>query len=474
MATDNRTLIAKSLTGAAGTGGAALIPEYLIPTITNAVPRISVELAVMTPVFGAQSIHSFDQLTALNAIGSAMGEASTTPTTQPTYTRNTVTLKVMKKKGATTDFLRFASADRIDAAAANIEATLTAFVHDLCHYNMYGNSLINTYAYSGWDYFISTNRINQPLGGTAISSLSFMNDMLDRNIDLQGERHNKAFFMSSRMLSRVTELYTNFRDTVPVSGSMNLVDVPGGHRLTAYRNVPIIPSGQTRPRETTGVCSVTHADSYGVTAIADNTTRYFRVAGVSKNGEQIAYTELTDNTGSSGSANQHTQIITIAPDATVYEYKIYVGTSSGNCYLRHIIPNFTYTADGTFAGSVTQTETGVKSFTTNAAGQVITVTFLADPYVASTSVTAAMQLDVPFITTGGIEPETIWLIDLDEFQGMGRMPYTNPGGSQFNGLVSVEFLAKVDSQLPFLLQAYTAVAPSYEATSILYRGARIA
>jgi len=474
MGSQNKTLIAKSLLGAAGSNGAALIPEYLVPTITNAIPRISVELAVMTPRFGAQSIHSFDQLTALNAIGAAMGEASTTPTTQPTFARNTMTLKVMKKKGATTDFLRFASADRIDAAAANIEATLTSFVHDLCHYNMYGNRTANSMEYSGWDHFIATNRINAPLGGTAVTSWAFIDDMIDRNIDLQGEKHNKAFFMSARMLSRLTQIYTNFRDTIPVSGSMNVVDVPGGHRLTAYRGVPIITSGQTRPKETTGICSVTHSDSYGATAIADNTLRYFRVAGVSKNGEQIAYDELSDNTGSSGTGNQHLQVLTLTADATVYAYKIYVGTASGACYLRHIIPNVTYAADGSIAGSVTVTETGVKSFVTNVAGQVTTVSFLADPYVASTSVTTAMQLDVPLILGNGIEPETIWMIDLDEFQGMGKMPYTNPGGSQFGGLVNVEFLAKVDSQLPFLLQSYTGVCPSYEATSVLYRGARIA
>ena len=470
---ENKSLIAKSLTSAAASGG-ALIPEHLEQTVTNAVPRISVELAVMLPKFDPQAVHSFNQLTALNGIGAAMGESSTTPTTQPTFTRNTVTLKVLKKKGSTTDFLRWSSTKNIDAAAANIEATLTSMVHDMCHYNMYGNATINTYEYSGWDHFISTNRVNKTWGGEAVNSLAFMDDMIDRNIELQGLNHNKAFFMSPRMLSRVSQIYTNIRDVREISGTFSEMDVPGGWRLNAYRKIPIIMSGQCRPKETTGTASVTHTNSYGSAAIADNTVRYFKVAGISKNGEQIAYTEINDNTGSTGTTDQHTQVITVTADATVYAYKIYVGTASGACYLRHIIPNFTYNTSGTLTGSTTTTVAGVKYWTTNTSNLVTTIGFLTDPATAGTEVTTAMQLDVPLITTGGYEPETVWLIDLDEYQGMGKMPFTNEGGSQFNGLVSFEVLARTDSELPFLLQSYTAVCPSYEATSVLYRGMRIA
>ena len=122
-APENKNMIRKALTSASGSAG-ALIAEHLEAVVTNAVPRISAELAVMTPKYDSQSSHSFDQLTALNGIGAAMGESSTTPTTQPTFARQTVTLKVMKKKGTTTDFLRAATQKKIDAAAANMETTL--------------------------------------------------------------------------------------------------------------------------------------------------------------------------------------------------------------------------------------------------------------------------------------------------------------------------------------------------------------
>ena len=84
----NKSIVNKALTSASGVGG-ALIPQHLEQVVTNAVPRLSVELAVMTPKYDPQSLHEFNQLTALNAIGSAMGESSTTPTTQPTFTIST-------------------------------------------------------------------------------------------------------------------------------------------------------------------------------------------------------------------------------------------------------------------------------------------------------------------------------------------------------------------------------------------------
>jgi hypothetical protein len=115
-------------------------------------------------------------------------------------------------------------------------------------------------------------------------------------------------------------------------------------------------------------------------------------------------------------------------------------------------------------------------FTTNAANNTTTVSFLSDPLVipADGRVTAAMALDHPPTPTGGVPQESVWLIDLDEFQGLGRLPYTNEGGSRFNGLVTLQDLAISDDFLPFLIKSYCAVADSFEGTSCLTRGLRIA
>ena len=101
------------------------------------------------------------------------------------------------------------------------------------------------------------------------------------------------------------------------------------------------------------------------------------------------------------------------------------------------------------------------------------MTFLSTPFIAGAEVATANQADVPLTATGGIAPETVFLWDMDEFQGMGRLPYTNQGGSQFNGLVTIEDLARTDDFLPFLIKSYCALADCYEATCSINRGLRV-
>lgn len=473
---ENRNLIQKALSGASGANGAALIPQHLEQIVTNAVPRISPELSILTPKYDPQSLHEFNQLVSLNNIGAAMGESSTTPTTQPTFARKSVQLKVLKKKGSTTDFLRWSSAKNIDAAAANVEATLTSLVHDMCNYVKYGNAGADPYEFSGWDSMITTNRIGNTRGGTAMSSLGVLDQMIDLNTELQGMDHHKVFIMSPRMLSRHSQLLTNVRLNQGLSGNFSQVNIPGGWRLNAYRDIPIIVSGSDRPRstvaaDTIGTVTPTGADAGGT--IADSQMYYFVVAPITKDGEQLASAEVSRATGTGGSGNLHTVTLSWTANPNAYRYKIYVGSSTGTEVLKHIVPGFTYDANGTITGSTTTTVSGVKSWTSDANGNTQSVTFLSAPTTAGVEVPTALQSDVPYITSNSVEMENIWLIDVDEFQGMGRMPFTNQGGSQFNGLISMEMLAKTDSQLPFLLQSYCAIAPSFEATSVLYRGARV-
>jgi hypothetical protein len=63
---------------------------------------------------------------------------------------------------------------------------------------------------------------------------------------------------------------------------------------------------------------------------------------------------------------------------------------------------------------------------------------------------------------------------LDKYQGLGKVVYTNMGGDKFQGLVTLEPLAKDDDNIPFMLRSYMASIPSYEGTSALSKGWRTA
>lgn len=440
------TLIRKALDSATNVGE-ALVPEKLEQIITNTVVRLAPEIAVIKPEHDAQKSHEFNRLTTLPAAGGAMGEGATTPTRNAAYQRANVELKVVRRKGAVTNFLSDAAANYIDAAEAEMENHLQAHVYDLITYILYGNAEANQYAHSGIDFFAQTNRINETWGGTVPSSLSFLDEMIDRNHELQGQGHDKVFVMSPRMLSLVSRLLTNVRLNQGLIGEMTVVEINGGWRLNAYRDIPIIESGATRPKGQMTAISVASAGAGG--AISDD-TYYFQVAPVTWNGEQIASAE--GNVATTG-ADTITVSWTAYPGALFY--KVYSGLTSGEAKLIRVIAAHTYDGDGTITGDTTS------------------IVFSADP-AADSSVPTALQADNPLNYTGGVPPEYVMLWDLDRIQGLGKYAYTNRGGARFNGMVTLEDLARTDDFLPFLIKTYGALVPSFEATTVVHRGLRVA
>ena len=444
---ENKSLIQKALTSATGVGE-ALIPEHLEEIITNTIVRLSPEIAMVTPRFDAQKFHEFNRLTALPAAGGAMGEGATTPTRNATYGRVSKQLKVIRRKGSVTNFLQDSSANYIDAAAAEMENHLQAHVYDLIAYMLYGNLNANAYVHDGLDYLIQTNRTNEVQGGVVPTTLSFLDNMIDENLERQGDAHRKAFVMSPKMLSKISQLLTNVRLVQGLSGAgLSTVEIPGGWRLAAYRDIPIIASSACRPKKTMGTITLASAGSGA--AITDD-EYFFRVSVVDWNGESMASAEDSEST-----TNADTITVSWTAEAGALFYKIYEGLATGVLTLIRVIPASTYDGDGTITGNVTS------------------IVFSADP-AADTSAPTALQADIPLVATGGVPPEYVFFWDLDEFQGMGKYAYTNTAGSRFNGLVTMYPLAQTDDNLPFLVKTYAALIDSFEATSFIHRGLRVA
>ncbi len=448
-----KSLIRKALDSSAAKGQ-ALVPEKLEQVITNTVLRLSPELAMVETEFDNQKFHEFNRLTALPSAGGGMGENAVTPTKNSTYARDSVALKIIRRKGAVTNFLQDTSAKYIDASAAEMENHILAHAYDLATYTLYGNAEADAYTHSGLDTFISTNRFNQAVGGIVPTDLSFLDELIDENLERQGEFHKKCIVMSPKMLSLVSRLLTNVRLNQGIVGNgLTQVDVGGGWRLNAYRDIPIIASTAVRPKAQMGVIGTATAAGVGGASIPDSTQYFFRVAPVTYNGEELASAEVNQTTGAGG-GNDNTITLSWTAHAGALYYKIYVGTATGVTPLRHVISAFTYDAQGTITGDK------------------VSHVFTSAPNVASASAPAGMRSDVPLVATGGVAPEAVFFWDLDKYQGLGKYPYTNTAGSRFEGLVTVTPLAITDDNLPFLLKTYGALCPSYEATSAMVRGLR--
>jgi hypothetical protein len=423
-------------------------------TITNVMVHMAPELAVIKTEYAPQKYHEFNRLTALPKANGFMGEGAVTPTHQSFYSRDRVELKILRRKGAVTNFLQDASKMYLDAAAAEMENHLQSHAYDISTSLIHGHAKANKYSIDGLDALIETNRHNNAIGGEFPDDLSFLDDMIDQNIEKQGSAHTKCFLMSAKMQSMVSRLLTNVRLQQGTSGTAT-VEISGGWRLETYRNVPILPvsslgSGRRK---------------MGAVTAASGSTNYFRVAVVTYDGESEASDVVQGGSSSSVTLNW-------AAEDGSFLYKIYAGSTEATLKLVAVIPAQTYDGIGTYQAEVSGVTISGNPMLPN---QALTLIAPAGETVINTpTITDKLSQDVPLVATGGIVPESVIMWDLDKYQGLGKVPYTNQGGDRFNGLVTIEPLAKTDDFVQFLIRTYFALCPSWEATSVLSRGWRTA
>lgn len=464
LGAQRKTLIQKALTTQAGSGE-ALIPEKLEKIITNTVVRLSPEMAVIQPEFDNQKLHSFNRLMKLPRAGGFMGEGATTPTSQGSYERASVELKILRRKGTVTNFLQDSSKKYIDASTAEMENHLQAHVYDIINALKFGNAGANKYAFDGLDKIIKTNRYNESRGGTVPTDLAFLDDMIDANIRKNGAGHNKVLMMSPEMQSLVSRLLTNVRLMQGNAGTLGHVEINGGWRLATYRDIPILPVADMGNAKSDAMGTVTLAKTGTGTVPAGD--YFFQVSAITLDGETLACAEVTDTWADSA----HSAKLTWTAVDNASYYKIYCSKTTSTEKLVAVIPACTYDGTGTYVSEVTGVEITTDPSVKNPTLKLVATGSFDQPSITA-SVTDAMADDLPLVATGGVAPETVMLWDLDKYQGLGKVPYTNAGGDKFGGLVTMTPLAITDDNIPFMVKSYLALCDSFEATSYMIRGLR--
>jgi hypothetical protein len=474
---NNWSLIQKALSTS---NASALIPEALDREITNILQRLSPEISLLNLKKIASNVWQFNKYTALPSIGGAMGETGSTPVRESTYTRDTVTLKEIRRKGRVTDFLQDASEEVLDAVAIEMENTLLSHIYDIINYAIWGNGAANAYEFSGLDFYVgeisTTNHYNRAVKaryGTTPTTLKELDDMIDYSNRKGGNKHARVLEMSPELASLFSRLTTNVRDNREVKGrGFEQVAINGGWRLWAYRDIPIIETSSTTPIETMPAVTATPAAGASASGLGGATTLYFKVAAVTKDGEQLCCTEV-----SQAITTEDTITLAWTPNtdsagvATAYRYKIYCSNTAGGGSnaetLVKIIPGHIY-ASGAYSSNTINV-----TFSSNPATADPTVSAPASFAGITGTVPVHMRDDIPYEQDSGHGvPETVFLWDLDPVQGMGQAVYVNTKGSAMNGLITSEELAKTDAWREFLLRTTMALADRYESTSYIIRGLR--
>lgn len=482
----SKSLVQKALTAAAASGG-PLTPQILERLITNTMVALAPEIAMIVPKKVAGKFAEFNRVTALPTGNGLMGDGATTPVTQSSYVRTGRNLKVLRRKGAVTVFLQDASRDYIDVVAQEMENFLQAHVFDMNMINLFGSEDTDAQSWTGLDSLIGSlttsgivpNRFNT---SGVPTNLGFMDAAIDSNTRRQGQRHRKAFLMSPEMLSLVSRILSNVRLVQNQTGSgLQTIEINGGWRLQAYRNVPIIESRLCRPQGQMGaVTTFTASAGASASALGGATTLYCKVSYIGWDGESQCSPEVSLPITTEDLLN-----IGFAAVPGALLYKVYIcntadgGSGSEKLVLR--IPARLYDGNQTPADSVISVQLTGNPHTRNPTivqmnGAVVGAAAVGGGVVPliTTSVPYSMAGDTPLDAVGSSPMENIFFWDLDEIQGMGRFAYTNTDGSRFRGLATMEPLAKTDDNLPFLVKTYGTLIDAFEKTSYQIRGLRAA
>jgi hypothetical protein len=360
-----------------------------------------------------------------------------------------------------TNFLQDSSQEYIDAAAFETEQQLRSHILDLVVSLIFGNAVANDKDFDGLEVLATKNRINQALNGVVPTALSTFDAMIDKSNRAGGASHRRAFLMSPEMLSKLSALLTNVRLNQGLNGAgLTQIEVNGGWRMSAYRDIPIVESTSMSPVEVLS-STVTLAGVTTGGGLSDGAHNIY-IAPVTDQGEQVA--KQTDITLAGGGAVQRIKITLNAGHSTdgqasAYYYKIYGKLGAGattTIKLLKVVSAFTYDSDGAITG-----ENGVSG---------------SEIYVGSmtpeSSVPTHMQADPPLFGSAPY-PENIVLWDMDSVQGLGQLVYTNTGGDKFKGLVTTKKLAETDDWMDMLVKSYCALAPKFGDTTVISRGWKV-
>ena len=111
---------------------------------------------------------------------------------------------------------------------------------------IWGNAGANAYEYSGLEQYVTSNRVD--FGDAVPTTLNFLDAAIDASNRKGGSRHVRSFLMSPEMLSKVSQLLTNVRLNQGLTGGgLTQVEIGGGWRLNAYRDIPIIETTSLKP-----------------------------------------------------------------------------------------------------------------------------------------------------------------------------------------------------------------------------------
>jgi len=421
--------------------GQYLVAEDLEPLIRQTLLNLS-PLTSMVPMVSADGhIHKITRRTALPR-GRFEGENPSPTYTQSTYDRRQVQVKILRVHGQVTDFLVSAARSYADVLEEELMATIEGFADVLEFATIWGCSDELSFTgdaiqYPGWYAWLlndasSTNVIDVD-GTIALTNLdsALATSKLKYRQTLNDDY---VWLMSQDMIDKVSGLQTRIQREVP------RVEYEGGFVMTTYKGIPILPSSFMAPASTTTSPAVSATG--GTSGTLDDDTYYYKIASITRYGEQEAGT-VSSGVTLSGGGNGSVDLSWTA-DSNAELYAIYRSDATNNndddFDLVDIIAAKTYTNGAPTGTATTYTDDG-----------------------SQTALTTVHPL--------GSGEETIALVNLNPERGMSRVVLNPELGDPVEAFLSYVPVVENTDTHQWRLKSYHAIQVPWGAAHAVIRRA---
>lgn len=413
----------------------ALIPEDLEPALVEYLYTVSPLISLIDKKQASGKTHEVNVRTDVPDAWFE-GELTTPVSTNSTYTRQSVQMKIVRIAGEVSHFAQATTSEYTNLLATELEASVEATARLIEFQDIWGNATADAYQFNGLDAMISADATDNIFDVDGTITLSTLDNMIDAVEESAGvDRDPKLFVMSNKMISKIAGLETR------VGMDVTSLEYPGGLRMTSYRGIPMLAAGYVRPKGTAfALTSATQSTASGTLGVG---AYRYKVAPVTlTGGEKVSGAMQTATLAGVGK-------ITLAwtADADARLYKIY-RTAAGeaddddNYDLIATVAAKTYDGSGNVTGNV--------------------VSFIDDgSYTANT-----------YVHPLGSNEETIWLVDLNPSRGFSQLVLPNRMGADISagqGMIKYVPLAKVKSSESFMLESFVAAQLPWAKTCAVAR-----
>lgn len=417
---------------------------------TDLAPQIYQLLLKETPLLNllgteeAQGpVHQFRMRTALPAAW-VQGELSDADFRSATYTLKSVPLKIVRSWGGVSSFAQTLTQRWLNQYQEALGSSVEGLANTLEYLWAYGNAA-DTYQFDGIGAAVAadaTAGLDYTAGGNiynvgAALTLTHLDNAIDRVKGYRGGTDDTHIILASRnMISRISGLQTR------VSRIIDTIEYEGGFRMASYRGVGLLPSDIMVPAGTSTSPTPTGAAAAGG-SLADG-SRYYAVASVTLNGEQLASASTAVVTTATTNNTSH---ITWTADSNAKLYKIYRGSTNvvANMTLLTTIAAITYDGSGNITGSVTSYD--------------------------DTGAIAATTAAKPMVTDG----EQLMVVNISKNDRGNRvMGAVSVLGDKLDNFVSYVPLATTNGSFRFMLEMFTALKTPYPQSNMIIRNAKLA